>query len=368
MDRPPSLEGGAAARCAVALLDGLATLGVECQLLCPQGQAPVLSPPGGLALEMVPIPDRKLAQIRRDRLIRPLGRLTRDPFAERLRALSEQADLVHFVEAEAAAAIDLVDRPALAQLHCLTRRDPRVWNPLRPQGRQSIDLLRGELRVRKRAHWLLVNSREVAATLGAASPNADVTVAPLALEPSHYLPRATLESSLVGLIGSAYWPPTQHAVERLLRSVWPRVLKRRPGARLLLAGEGMERLAFAHIPEPVGIEWRGRVPVATEFLRELSVLLYPLTRGSGAKVKVLEAMALGVPVVTTPEGAEGAAASEGVRIRIDDMQLADATISLLDDLALRRAVGADGLGSFQSHHTPAVAAQPVVELYERMLA
>jgi polysaccharide biosynthesis protein PslH len=366
MTHPPSLEGGAAARCAVALLEGLAARGVDCQVLCPRSSGPV-SIPAGLSVEIAPGPEPRLAQVRWDRLVRPLGMLTRGPFTERLRTISRDVDVVHFVEAEAASVIQFVDRPAVVQLHCLTRRDPRVWNPLRSAGRDSIELLRGEIRARRRARWLLVNSIEVGRPLEAVSPHAEVVVAPLALDPSHYLQRATLESSAAGLIGTARWPPTAEAVERLLTRVWPLVLQRRPEARLILAGEGMERSAFGHLPELPGVEWRGRVASATDLLRELGVLLYPLTAGSGAKVKVIEALALGIPVVTTPEGAEGIGARGGLVVESEDSRLVESLLRLCEDGQARRLAGEAAYQTFIRHHAPLPAAAPVLELYERMV-
>jgi polysaccharide biosynthesis protein PslH len=297
-----------------------------------------------------------------------MGGLARGPFAERLEVLAGDFDVVHFLESEAAMAIGLVDAPALAQLHCLTRRDPRVWNPLRAEGRISIELLRGELRVRRRARWLLVNSAEVGEPLAAATPHAEVVVAPLALDGSHYLPNARLQASTVGLIGTARWPPTREAVERLIGTVWPLVLERRPESRLLLAGDGMEQSAFEHLPRLPSVEWLGRVASATEFLRELGVLLYPLTSGSGAKVKVLEALALGIPIVTTPEGAEGLGARGGVTVDTDDRVLADAVVKLCEDACARRVAGAAAYRTFAAHHAPSPAAKPVIDLYERMIA
>ncbi len=128
----------------------------------------------------------------------------------------------------------------------------------------------------------------------------------------------------------------------------------------------MERSAFHHLPEPAGVQWRGRVPSATDFLRELGVLLYPLTAGSGAKIKVLEALALGLPVVTTPEGAEGLGARGGVTVETDDARLADAVVALCEDAQARLAAGEAAHETFVRHHSPAPAAEPVVELYERM--
>lgn len=365
----PSPEGGAAARCLVGLLRGLDAHGVEAHVLCPGSP---LALDGALAedisVELMRLPRTPRWRTRWWRLVAPLGELAHKPFSDRLVERSRDVDLVHFLEAEAAVASHLVRCPALVQLHCLTRRDPRVWNPLREEGRVSIELLRAERRVRARARWLLVNSAEVAAPLTASRGHAEVVVAPLALDPSDYAPAATLEAPVAGLIGTARWPPTEQAVRRLLTSVWPLVLELRPDARLLLAGVGMEREAFAGLPQHASVEWRGSVPSAAGFLRELGLLLYPLTAGSGAKVKVLEALALGVPVVTTPEGAEGIFGDGGLTVETDDRRLALAVAELLGDSARRRSAGDAALANFSGHHAPAVAAAPVVELYRRMLA
>ena len=61
-----------------------------------------------------------------------------------------------------------------------------------------------------------------------------------------------------------------------------------------------------------GVEIRSDVPDAQPFFRELDVLVYAPAVGSGMKVKVIEAMALGTPVVTNSQGIEGLPATDGV--------------------------------------------------------
>jgi hypothetical protein len=261
-----------------------------------------------------------------------------------------------------------VHRPAVVQIDCLTLRDRRIRTPWRREDRISIELLRAERRARRRARWLLANSGEVAGELRRTS-GAQVAVAPLALAPEHYSRLARPgEHPVAGLIGLATWPPTANAVRRLLGDVWPRVLAHRPDARLLLAGRGMEAAAFPEQAKLPGVEWRGEVASASELLGELGLLLYPLGAGSGMKVKVLESLALGLPVVTTPAGAEGLLDHGGVTVETDDRRIAEATLALIAQAPLRAAAGARARENFVLHHTPPVAAAPVVELYERMLA
>jgi glycosyltransferase involved in cell wall biosynthesis len=141
---------------------------------------------------------------------------------------------------------------------------------------------------------------------------------------------------------------------------------RRPEARLLVAGRGMQFLRGADTG--AGVEVVGEVPSAAAFLQGLGVLLFPLTRGSGMKVKTLEALASGVPVVTTPAGAEGIDADEAVLIHEQDEHLAAATARLLADADERRARGAAARAAFWRTHAPEVATRPLVDLYARIAA
>ncbi len=370
---PPLVEGGASSRCAIGMLRGLAAHGVDLQVLAAHlrndmSEGPKGELPDGLPIELVPVAHPRSRQTRWLRFAKPASVIEATPFAALVRERARDADVVQFVELSAATLIHLVDRPAVTQIHCLTRRDRDIRPPWTSEGRTAIELLRAERRIFKQSRWLLVNSREVADPLAKIAPHAHVAVAPLPLDPASYTPRATLDAPVAGLIGTAGWPPTANAVQRLLTAVWPRVLAQRPDARLLLAGFGMEREAFPHLPDLPGVEWRGTVPSATDFLRELAVLLYPLGRGSGAKIKVLEALALGVPVVTTPDGAEGLGSHDGLVVDTDDHALADATVALLDDTGARKAAGASAYDTFSNHHAPLPATVPLLELYERMAA
>jgi glycosyltransferase involved in cell wall biosynthesis len=165
------------------------------------------------------------------------------------------------------------------------------------------------------------------------------------------------------VIGTAAWPPTAGAITRLVERVWPLVRRRVPDARLLIAGRGMQAL----VTDPgEGVEVVGEVPSSAAFLQRLSLLLYPLERGSGVKVKVLEAIASGIPVVTTAAGAEGIEAEGGVLVEEDDARLAEAAASILTDDAERRRRGDLARSAFELRYAPGPATEPLVALYRRM--
>jgi glycosyltransferase involved in cell wall biosynthesis len=81
---------------------------------------------------------------------------------------------------------------------------------------------------------------------------------------------------------------------------------------------------------------------------------------------VLESLASGVPVVTTPAGAEGIGPSAGVSVHTEPEALAAAASELLSDEDVRQERGAAARAEFERRFTPSPATEPLVELYGRM--
>jgi glycosyltransferase involved in cell wall biosynthesis len=100
--------------------------------------------------------------------------------------------------------------------------------------------------------------------------------------------------------------------------------------------------------------------------RGAEVFAYP-SRFEGFGIPVLEAMASGVPVVTTPAGAEGIEPSDGVLVETEPDRLAAAARELLTDEAARRERGAAARADFDRYYSPGPATAPLVELYAEML-
>lgn len=360
--QPPSPEGGAAGRCALATIRGLAAHGVPVRAFAPRlPGSPPGEPPDGLDLQVIEVADSRPGLLRR--LIQPAGELVDSPLAAAVAAAASGGDLLHLDQIETVALGWPRRLPTVVHLHYRALLDQPLGWPTDRRGRRLLELAWAERRAARRHEHLLANSDRVAASLRRIHRTAQIGVLRLPLDVQSY-PRAPLDGPPVaGLIGTASWGPTAGALSRLRQRIWPAVRSRVPEARLLIAGRGTR-------PEPPGadgVHLLGEVPSAAQFLTGLSVLVYPPVRGSGTKVKVLEALCCGVPVVTNRYGAEGLGANAGLIVVSSDADLVAASARLLSDPAERTERGAAAASYARSQHAPLPATAPLVEFYRRML-
>jgi glycosyltransferase involved in cell wall biosynthesis len=133
--------------------------------------------------------------------------------------------------------------------------------------------------------------------------------------------------------GSFRYGPNYEAMRWFVGSVWPRVRQARPAARLLITGDGAE----LPLPATGGIERTGFVDDLRPLLSTAWLAVAPIFAGGGTRLKILEAMAAGTPVVSTSKGAEGIDAVAGNHLLIADDPAAFAAhiVALLGDSALR---------------------------------
>lgn len=140
-------------------------------------------------------------------------------------------------------------------------------------------------------------------------------------------------------LGSFRHLPNQEGLEWFTRHVLPRILKQRPGARLVVIGS--DPPARHTLPgNAAAIELVGFVDDVMEPLRRYSLFVCPILAGSGVRVKLLEAFAAGIPVVSTRIGAEGLANQDGdiCALADDPQEFADKTVALLSDAAAAEAL------------------------------
>jgi glycosyltransferase involved in cell wall biosynthesis len=113
-------------------------------------------------------------------------------------------------------------------------------------------------------------------------------------------------------IGSMDWIPNQEGIKWFLDQVWPKVHNEFPGLKLYLAGRNMPAWLTDQVwPD---VEVIGEVPDARAFILSKQIMVVPLLSGSGIRIKIIEAMAEGKAVITTPVGAEGIECEHGKHI------------------------------------------------------
>lgn len=123
----------------------------------------------------------------------------------------------------------------------------------------------------------------------------------------------------------------QYAVEHLLHKILPGLQKHKPDVSLSIAGRICNNPHVKAAAQNPAVELKNYVNSVDEFYRSGRVLVAPIHAGGGVKVKILEAMAHGLPVVTTPIGAEGIECKDGVHCHIthNDREFIEKTLLLL---------------------------------------
>jgi glycosyltransferase involved in cell wall biosynthesis len=219
--------------------------------------------------------------------------------------------------------------------------------------------------VRTLSHRLSERVRQI-------NPTVRDTIVPLGLDTSLYrfIPNERrMTEPVVSVIGSMQWYPTRSAAVRLLTRLWPAIKRQVPKTRLQIVGWDARRALGEYQGWPdVTIE--ENVPDTRPYFESTGALLYAPSRGSGMKVKVLEALAFGVPVVTTGEGVEGIPAQDGVHAGIseDDTGLIERTVRLLQDKAAQDRQRAAGRALLEAHCDPGPTLDGIEAIYEKMCA
>ena len=113
------------------------------------------------------------------------------------------------------------------------------------------------------------------------------------------------EPGSILFLGSLDWRPNLDAVGLLLDRIFPVVRAAEPAARLLLVGRKPAPALVQKIRGAPGVELHADVPDVRPFLASSGVMVVPLRIGGGSRLKILEAMAAGLPVISSRVGAEG---------------------------------------------------------------
>lgn len=231
-------------------------------------------------------------------------------------------------------------------------------------------LLQAELRMIRRFRHIRVLSHDMAESLRKLHPSAQIYVIPLAIDALAYqfAPRPANQSSpVVSVIGSMYWPPTRSAASRMVTRLWPAIHQAIPSARLQIVGRQAMQY-FAEFQGQNNIEIHENVPNIEPYFHGSNALVYAPSAGSGMKVKVLEAMLQGLPVITNHSGIEGLRVEHGYDCLIaeTDDEFIRQTIELLNNPTQAETIALQARALVKSQCDPQMIYHKTSDVYHKM--
>jgi len=181
----------------------------------------------------------------------------------------------------------------------------RTKNPLKKAylSSQSSRLAAFELRLAQSVDGILAISQATAQFFAANTPKpvevlgSVVTTRP---KPDPIPPERLKQLSF---LGSLDWQPNREAVHHLLESWWPELHRKCPDMQLNIAGKNFPDALMRKKID--GVLMHGTVADAESFLKSHPVVVVPLRSGSGIRIKILEALALGLPIISSAKGVQG---------------------------------------------------------------
>lgn len=175
--------------------------------------------------------------------------------------------------------------------------------------------------------------------------------------------RPAVAELCLGYVGSLTWHPNVRGLSWFCASVWPQLRARLPEVRLAIAGSGLAVDARGRPQAPKdwqqpGIELLGYVADLESLYARCTCMIAPILGGSGVRIKLLEALRAGLPVVTTTAGAAGLPVTNGIELLIEDepQRFAQAIVTLCHDRPLQERLRAGGYAFLRAHHSPRQAA------------
>jgi glycosyltransferase involved in cell wall biosynthesis len=169
-------------------------------------------------------------------------------------------------------------------------------------------------------------------------------------------------------VGSFRHDPNRVAVDWFVRRVLPMLLARQPDIKLVIAGSDPPP-AHAYADYAEHLEMLGYVEDVREPLGRYSVFVCPILSGSGVRVKLLEAFAAGIPVVSTRVGAEGLASGDGefCALADDPAMFAERVLELLEEPEAAAEMATRARAEVEAHWDMAAITAKLVESYRRLV-
>lgn len=290
-------------------------------------------------------------------------------------------DLVHIEFARAAPLVTELagqDMPRVYDaVDSMTLASARTFRASHSPLRKALAVLEW-LKFRRFEAWairqfdrVLVSSPADRDALADRAPDAPISVLPNGVDIEYFAPRqigGNAELPTIAFLARLNYHANVSSILHFYRHIFPLIRAKFPQVRLLLIGRDPAPAVQALAADPY-VKITGYVPDVRPYLARVTVSICPMRVGAGISNKVLESMAMGLPVVATPLATEALAIEHDRELLIadDPADFADMVIALLSNPRLRARLGKQARAYVETHHRwPAIAAQ-LEQLYRDCL-
>jgi len=170
-------------------------------------------------------------------------------------------------------------------------------------------------------------------------------------------------------IGALDWSPNQEGLTWFFDHCWPRIHQENPDLKFYLAGRNAPDW-FERRIKLDGVVYLGEINDAYDFINSKAIMVVPLFSGSGMRIKIIEGMALGKPIVTTDIGTEGIPTTNGDNIQIanDAEQFINAINQLINNRELSNQIGKNAIEFIQQKYDNLSQAGALINFFKQHLS
>lgn len=191
-------------------------------------------------------------------------------------------------------------------------------------------------------------------------------VSPTGIDTSVLLPNSkNLEYPSLFHIGSLEWAPNQEGLIWFLKNCWHELHSKYPNLKFYVAGRNAPKWLIEKLKAP-NVVFEGEISDAYQFMNAKSIMIVPLFSGSGMRIKIIEGMALGKSIVSTPIGAEGIniTPNKNIIIASSPKSFSEAISQLIDNRQLFDEIGANAIEFINENFDNLAAASKLIEFYK----
>jgi len=169
--------------------------------------------------------------------------------------------------------------------------------------------------------------------------------------------------------GTLDYYPNSHAIIYFFSDVWPFLKKKYPDMKLTIIGKNPPITVVDLVNKYKDVTLCGYVPDVRPYIKNASIYICPIQDGGGTRLKILDALAQGIPVVSTEMGAEGLHLDDGIHLLIGNTpdEFLEKISILIDNPALSKTISTNGRMFVEKNYSYSVIGEKFTSIYKALI-